>query len=214
MDRINRVISDKLIPASIFFAANGQRLRGRDADLGLSAPSAYKQKVCWEHTGHGSHQIPCKDGGSSEFSGYNTVGGDASMGSGGSDSGGGSNWSDKIDADTINAALETTSSLVSLFGKKEFSEVETSCGKQPKFLASKTRKQQWAQCASDYMKAKLEASKPKREKGLTTGEWIGIGIGSAALLATIVAVVISSKKKGAVIMQPAQMASPVRIIKR
>lgn len=88
----------------------------------------------------------------------------------------------KISADTINAALGTATGVLQLLGnKKQLSEVETVCGKQPKpLIGGAAKKAAWATCASNYMQSKLNANKPKA--GISGTTWAIIGVGSAAFL--------------------------------
>lgn len=135
-----------------------------------------------------------------EFTGYSNQEGD--------DKSGGGSWSDKIDADTITSALETGKELISLFGKREFSEVETVCGKQPKpLIGGKAKKQAWAKCASDYMQSKL--NKRDEKKGLSTGAWIGISAGAVVVVG---AVVFLLTRKGGVKQQPQVIVQPAPAI--
>ncbi len=106
----------------------------------------------------------------------------------------------KISESTIEAALGTATGVLQLFGnKRQLSEVEGVCGKQPRpILFGKGKKARWAKCASDYMASKARPTIIR--KGLGTGAWIGIGIGSAALLGMII--YIATQKKAVDVPAP------------
>lgn len=163
---------------------------GRSAGRGNPSTMRGLCQEGWE----GVHPDCTKIKSKSEFSGYRNGEGD--------DDNGGANWSDKIDADTITAGLETAQGIMALFGnKRQLTEVEGACGKQPKFLAGRAKKQQWAQCASDYVRAQIEANKPKRER-LSTGAWIGIGLGLSALVGGAIFLATRSiRSKQVIVMQ-------------
>jgi hypothetical protein len=74
-------------------------------------------------------------------------------------------------------------------------------------LRSKAVKQAWAKCASDYVQSKIEASKPQRQKQLSTGAWVGIGFGAVILIGGIAFAV--TRKPKVVMMQTAP--APVRV---
>ena len=122
-------------------------------------------------------------GGEKYYKKYNNLASDVSFNANGDDE---VDFSKMINADTIVASLEAGKELLGLFKKRELSEVEGACGKQPGFLAGRKKKQDWAKCAADYVRAKIEASRPKPGKGLSTGAWIGIGLGSIALVGGII----------------------------
>lgn len=120
--------------------------------------SYLREKVCYEGTGVGHHQVPCK---------------------------GVSSSGNKVSADQIMSGIESATELAKLLGsKRELSEVETVCGKQKSgILVGKSVKQAWANCASNYMQSKLNADKGK---GLSTGAIIGIALGSVTLIGGII----------------------------
>ncbi len=161
-----------------------------------------KSNVCWEHTGNGSHQVPC--GNTRNFYGADANLADDEIGKMPDESSG-----QKIDADTITAGLETANGILQLFGgQKQLSEVESVCGKQPKgVLKSKATKQAWANCASAYMQSKLN-QKNSAPQGLSTMAWIGIGLGSAVVIGGIIFAVTRNKKGQQVVVVPS--ALPVK----
>jgi hypothetical protein len=120
----------------------------------------------------------------------------------------GSGGGGKISTEQIMSGIESATELAKLFGtKRELSEVEGFCGKQPKgILRSKAVKQAWAKCASDYAQSKIDANKPQRQKQLSTGTWIVIGVSSVVLVGGIM-FAIKMKPKQVVMMQTA----PVKV---
>lgn len=118
---------------------------------------------------------------------------------------GGSGGKSKVSADQIMSGIESVTELAKLFGtKRELSEVEGVCGKQ-RALASKAKKQAWANCASAYMQSKLNTDKQSGQ-GLGTGAIVGIALGSVALLGGII--FIATRKKGQ--QQVIVMQAPVK----
>jgi len=117
----------------------------------------------------------------------------------------------KISPDQIMSGLESAAGLAKLFGtKRELSEVEGVCGKQPKgILRSKATKQAWANCASAYMQSKLDEA--NKSKGLSARTWIGIGLGVAAIAGG--AIFFATRKKGqqkTVMMQSPQVIRKIK----
>jgi hypothetical protein len=196
MKRMSRMWNE---PNILDFPAEGRKYKG-----GMS-PS-YLPPPCPD--GYvGKHPNCKKEAGSKEFSGsdgYNNAKGDG-------DDEGGKGVGGKIDADTITAGLETTTELVKLFGtKRALSEVEGTCGKQPKGIFRRKKvKQAWAKCASDYMESKLNASKQQPSKGLSTGAKVGIGIGAVVLIGGIILLVVKMKPKTVVAQAPVAPVAPV-----
>ena len=111
----------------------------------------------------------------------------------------------KVSADNILSALETGAALIGVLGsKRELSEVEGTCGKQPKpLIGGKAKKQAWANCASAYMQSKLNANK---KEGLSTNAIIGITTGSAILLGGILFLALRKRKPKVVMMQAPALA--------
>jgi hypothetical protein len=156
--------------------------------------SSAREKVCYEGTGVGHHQVPCKGDGKEKFSGFNWSDvknvfkgeevnlADDKIGQMPDEVGGSGG---KVSADQIMSGIESATELAKILGsKRELSEVEGVCGKQKSgILVGKSVKQAWANCASNYMQAKLNADKGR---GLSTGTWIGITLGSATLVGVII----------------------------
>jgi len=75
-----------------------------------------------------------------------------------SSSGGGA----KISADDILKVGDSAVELAKLLGtKRQLTEVEGVCGKQPRpLLFGKAKKERWAKCASDYVATKMKPIAP------------------------------------------------------
>ena len=80
--------------------------------------------------------------------------------------------------------------------KRPLSEVESVCGKQPNFLASKSKKEAWQNCAINYSKSKVQPIQKQGENEptkMSTTTKVLLGVGGAALLGTII--YLATRKK-------------------
>jgi hypothetical protein len=196
----------------MFFSGKPSR-----TSMPLMPSPSYLPPVCPE--GYSGRHPNCNKNESKEkFSGFNwggLFGGSGGSGDGENladdhvgqmpDEGGGSSSGSggKISADQVMSGIESATELAKLFGtKRALSEVESVCGKQ-RLLASKSKKQAWANCASAYMQSKLDASKSNDKKGLSTGAWIGIGLGAVVVIGGGIFLATKNKTQPQVIMMQA-----------
>jgi len=103
---------------------------------------------------------------------------------------GGMQGADKT-LDTIKSLIPVASQLLQ---KRPLSEVESVCGKQPSFLASKSKKAAWQKCANNYAKnmaqkqTQITTQQTKDGDGdkMSMTTKIALGVGGVAVLGAII----------------------------
>lgn len=104
-----------------------------------------------------------------------------------------------IDPKAITGAIEGVTGLIALFGKTEAEQMlKTTCGGRPLLAKNRTR---WQSCADNFFsqQAGRYGFAPNQmgrypytptytppKQGLSTGAWVGIGVGTALVIGTII----------------------------